>query len=145
MLTKTNFSKKKFYQNWDFPVFFLPKSTFWSILTKFEILKNVDQNQTFTNIDQNRDFLTILSKMETFENFDQNEVFQKFRPKSTFSKILTKIEMFKIFHRNHFFNIDQNQDFRKFRQISIFTQKFWLKYIFSKNSSKAEYFRKFWP
>ena len=39
------------------------------------MLINVDKNQTFRNIDQNRDFLTILSKIETFENFDQNEVF----------------------------------------------------------------------
>ena len=156
MMTKTRFSIKFLPELRFYGFFFLPKSTFWEILIKIEMLKNVDKNQTFRNIDQNRDFLIILSKIETFENFDQNEVIQKFRLKSTFSKILPQMEIFqsfwliwrsfrKLWPKSRFFDyiLGKSWFIQKFLTISRLS-KIVTKFRIIKNFEIWHNFRNFW-
>ena len=139
-------------QNWDYLKILTSIEIFnFCVFTKFEITsENADKNRNFRkfwppiwNLSKTMSGIKIwifLTKIEIFrkiypelsfsENVDQNWRFRQF-----WTKFFAQIIFF-------FVNIDQIKIFENWSKHGI-CSKFWLKYRFSKNLSKADYFRKF--
>ena len=121
----------------------LPKSTFFKILTKIEMLKNVDQVQTKI-LTKTEIFMTILIKNETFKNFDRNGVFRKFRPKSRFWPA-SKRSFFLNQNRYNFLKCWQKSGFSKILAPNYFFSKTMTGIKISICFTKIDIFRIIYP